>query len=117
MELKRSEFLTSMITILEKLQQTCVARGEPLLASVLSIAKGEAEDAFRHAEELAALHAMREKMSSRTSWRAADQTRPGAQEADAGDEGDVVIANDYERDEEERLIDAMRSAQAESIAA
>ena len=55
MDAQRAEFLTSMIDILERLHQTCVNRGEPLLASVLAIAKGEAEDALRHAEELAAL--------------------------------------------------------------
>jgi len=75
METDRSQFLTSMISILDRLQQTCVARGEPLLASVLAIAKGEAEDAQRHAEELAALHAMRAKMSSQNSWRPEDQAR------------------------------------------
>ena len=66
----RSKFLSAMIDILNRLHDSSVQRGEPLLASVLAIAKGEAEDALRHADELAALHAMREEMSSRTSWRA-----------------------------------------------
>jgi hypothetical protein len=66
----RSKFLTAMIEILNRLHDSSVQRGEPLLASVLAIAKGEAEDALRHAEELSALHALREEMSSRTSWRA-----------------------------------------------
>ena len=35
-----------------------VERGEPLLASVLAIAKGEAEDALRHANELQSLMAL-----------------------------------------------------------
>jgi hypothetical protein len=84
METDRSQFLTSMISILDRLQQTCVARGEPLLASVLAIAKGEAEDAQRHAEELIALNALREKMSSQNSWRPEDQERlyrPGDDES------------------------------------
>ena len=75
MDAQRADFLTSMIDILERLNQTCVQRGEPLLASVLAIAKGEAEDALRHAEELAALDAMRREMSSRTSWRAEEEQR------------------------------------------
>ena len=78
MDAERSEFLASMITILERLQQTCVNRGEPLLASVLAIAKGEAEDAQRHADELKSLNTLREKMSSQRSWRAADQLRLAA---------------------------------------
>jgi hypothetical protein len=78
MDAQRTEFLTSMISILERLQQTCVSRGEPLLASVLAIAKGEAEDALRHAEELIALNVMRAKMSSQTSWRPEDQLRLAA---------------------------------------
>jgi hypothetical protein len=78
MEADRSEFLISMIDILERLQQTCVSRGEPLLASVLAIGKGEAEDALRHAQQLAELHKMRDKMSSQTSWRPEDQARLAA---------------------------------------
>lgn len=71
MEEKRSEFLTAMIDILARLHDTSVARGEPLLASVLSIARGEAEDALRHANELQALLDMRERTSA-TSWRSPD---------------------------------------------
>jgi hypothetical protein len=69
----RAKFLTAMIEILNRLHDSSIQRGEPLLASVLAIAKGEAEDALRHAEELTALHAMRQEMSSRTSWRAQPQ--------------------------------------------
>ena len=69
MDAQRTKFLTSMIEILNRLHDTSVERGEPLLASVLAIAKGEAEDALRHAEELNALHVLREKMSSTTTWR------------------------------------------------
>jgi hypothetical protein len=99
MDAGRSEFLTSMIDILERLQQTCVKRGEPLLGSVLTIAKGEAEDALRHAEELASLHKMREKMSSQTSWRPEDQARlaadlgyPEADGIDSADDGEEIAA-------------------------
>jgi hypothetical protein len=49
MDAERSKFLASMIDILTRLTDTCVTRGEPLLASVLAIARGEAEDALRHA--------------------------------------------------------------------
>jgi hypothetical protein len=66
---ERVEFLSKMIDILTRLNDSCVSKGEPLLASVLAIAKGEAEDALRHAEDLAALNAMRIKMSSATTWR------------------------------------------------
>ena len=83
-----------MINILDRLQQTCVKRGEPLLASVLAIAKGEAEDALRHAKELQALHAMREKMSSQHSWRAEDQARLAAEaEERAGEEAAYDIGD------------------------
>ncbi len=91
MEAQRSQFLTSMIDILERLNQTCIQRGEPLLASVLAIAKGEAEDALRHAEELAALHAMREKMTSQTSWRAADRL-PADDFDETGAEAEEIAA-------------------------
>jgi hypothetical protein len=66
----RAKFLTAMIEILNRLHDSSVQRGEPLLASVLAIAKGEAQDALRHAEELSALNALREQMSSRNTWRA-----------------------------------------------
>jgi len=114
MDAQRAEFLTSMIDILERLNQTCVQRGEPLLASVLAIAKGEAEDALRHAEELKALHKMRAEMTSRTSWRAEEEKRffgdayepvasaepgAGAAEADAL-EVEEQPYDEYERDDE-----------------
>ena len=73
MDADRAKFLTSMIDILTRLHDTSVTRGEPLLASVLAIARGEAEDALRHAQELAELDALRRRMSSENSWRAADQ--------------------------------------------
>lgn len=121
MDAQRSDFLTSMIDILERLHQTCVNRREPLLASVLAIAKGEAEDALRHADELAALDEMRKKMSSETTWRAADQEMMGLGDysddryaaverysderfaADQRDEADrgFDIADDYRADEDE----------------
>jgi hypothetical protein len=81
MDTKRSEFLTSMISILDRLHATTVQRGEPLLASVLAIAKGEAEDALRHAEELAHLDSIRQRLSSQNSWRPGEQ--PAATDADA----------------------------------
>ena len=65
----RAEFLEKMIEILGRLHDTSIGRGEPLLASVLAIARGEAEDALRHANELNALIALRDKMTSATSWR------------------------------------------------
>ena len=73
MDAQRTKFLQSMIEILNRLHDTSVQRGEPLLASVLAIAKGEAEDALRHAQELQALNAMREKMSSARTWRPTEQ--------------------------------------------
>jgi hypothetical protein len=69
MEDNRAAFLEKMTEILGRLHDTCIERGEPLLGSVLAIAKGEAEDALRHANELNALIALRDKMTSATSWR------------------------------------------------
>ena len=63
MDERRSEFLITMVEILGRLHDTTVAKGEPLLASVLAIAKGEAEDALRHANELAAIFALRQVKS------------------------------------------------------
>ena len=132
MEAQRSDFLTSMIGILDRLQETCVSRGEPLLASVLAIAKGEAEDARRHAEELASLHALREKMSSQTSWRAADQERiqmfaddlrrdvqdeSGRDEEPRYDDDDARARDEEKRKAERDIADALERAQAEEIAA
>ena len=132
MDAERSEFLTSMVSILERLQVTCVNRGEPLLASVLAIAKGEAEDALRHAQELASLHAMREKMSSQTSWRAEDQERLAVESAaeirreaasaaypePAADEEHVEEGHPEEgREERRRLAAAIEAAEADGIAA
>jgi hypothetical protein len=74
MDKNEGDFLPAMVGILERLQTTCLARGEPLLASILAIAKVEAEDALRHANAVAALAARREETSSAHSWRAADHT-------------------------------------------
>ena len=73
MDEKRAEFLARMVEILGRLHDTSVQRGEPLLASVLAIAKGEAEDSLRHAEQLAAIASLRE-IGSVSGW----QTRDGA---------------------------------------
>jgi hypothetical protein len=81
MDANRTKFLHSMIEILNRLHDTSVERGEPLLASVLAIAKSEAEDALRHAEELQALNAMREKMSSAATWRPPAAEQPAADQA------------------------------------
>ena len=78
MDADRGKFLSAMIDILNRLHDSSVQRGEPLLASVLAIAKGEAEDALRHADELQALNVLREQMSSRTTWRA----QPAAENQD-----------------------------------
>ena len=65
----RSEFLTKIVDILARLHDTSVQRGEPLLASLIAIAKGEAEDTLRHAIKIAELTALRDKMTSKTSWQ------------------------------------------------
>ena len=90
MDEKRCEFLTTMIGILGKLHQTSIKQGEPLLASMLLIARGEAEDALRHAGDLDSLAEKREKRSSAYTWRACDRPL----EADEGpdDEGDEKVA-------------------------
>jgi len=72
MDEKRAQFLNTMIAILGRLHDTSIDKGEPLLASVLAIAKGEAEDALRHAGELDSLAALRAEHSSTKSWRACD---------------------------------------------
>ena len=74
MDEKRSEFLIAMVDILDRLHDTTIAKGEPLLASVLAIAKGEAEDALRHANELAAIIALRQ-VTSTAGWRPKDEPR------------------------------------------
>jgi hypothetical protein len=71
MDEKRAEFLSRMVEILGRLHDTSVQRGEPLLASVLAIAKGEAEDSLRHAEELAAIDALR-AVRSIAGWQPQD---------------------------------------------
>jgi hypothetical protein len=114
MDEPRSQFLTSMINILDRLQETCVDRGEPLLGSVLAIAKGEAEDALRHAEELAELNALRESMSSRTTWRASDQGQI-AEGYEAANEAYAGEAYGYYGDEQ-GLAGAMDEAAGEIAA-
>ena len=69
----RSEFLTKMVDILARLHNTSVQRGEPLLASLIAIAKGEAQDALRHANELAERIALRDKITSKTNWQAKER--------------------------------------------
>ena len=85
MDTKRSEFLTTMIAILGRLGDTSVKQGEPLLASVLAIAKKEAEDALRHLGDLETLKEMRAQRSSTATWRACDRPADAAEpETDSG---------------------------------
>lgn len=77
---ERKQFLTTMIKILDKLHESSVQKDEPMLASMLAIAKGEAEDSLRHADGLAALEEQRERLSSAHSWRPADQQAEGARD-------------------------------------
>lgn len=83
MDEKRHEFLTTMIGILNRLHDTSIKHEEPLLASMLLIARGEAEDALRHAGDLEQLANKREKRSSTYTWRACDRPLDEA-EHDAG---------------------------------
>lgn len=73
MDEKRCEFLTTMIGILNRLEQTSIKHGEPLLAGMLAIALTEAEDALRHAGDLDLLAEKRARRSSAISWRACDR--------------------------------------------
>jgi hypothetical protein len=73
MDPKRQEFLTTMVAILGRLSETSASKGEPLLASMLSIARKEAEDALGHAGILKRLEDERAAHSARHSWRACDQ--------------------------------------------
>jgi hypothetical protein len=73
MDEKRFEFLTTMIGILNRLQQTSLKHGEPLLAGMLGIALTEAEDSLRHAGDLEHLAKRREERSSTYTWRACDR--------------------------------------------
>jgi hypothetical protein len=84
MDSKRHEFLTTMVTILGRLSETSTSKGEPLLASMLALAKKEAEDALRHACDLDRLAAERMERSAMHSWRACDQdvTAEGQQAAE-----------------------------------
>ena len=78
MERSQADFLPTMIAILERLHATSLDKGEPLLASILDIAKTEAEDALRHAREIAEMVSARTETSSAHSWRACD--RPAAED-------------------------------------
>jgi hypothetical protein len=73
MDKKRHEFLTTMVTILGRLSETSTSKGEPLLASMLALARKEAEDALRHACDLDRLAAERAEHSAMHSWRACDR--------------------------------------------
>lgn len=84
MDKKRSEFLTTMIAILGRLGETSARQGEPLLASVLAIARKEAEDALRHLSDLDVLEALREQRSSTATWRACDRPDEAKTETGAG---------------------------------
>jgi hypothetical protein len=84
MDAKRQEFLTTMVAILGRLSETSASKGEPLLASMLSIARKEAEDALGHADVLRRLEADRAAHSATNSWRACDQ-QAGSGEARAAE--------------------------------
>ena len=91
MDDKRNEFLTTMIGILNRLHTLSLKHEEPLLASMLLIARGEAEDALRHAGDLDLLAEMRERRSSTYTWRACDrpvdeEPEPAPQANEAADE-------------------------------
>ena len=81
MDDKRNEFLTTMIGILNRLHTASLKHEQPLLASMLLIARSEAEDALRHAGDLDFLAEMRERRSSTYTWRACD--RPVDEELEA----------------------------------
>lgn len=72
MDETRSEFLTTMIGILNRLHRASVKHNEPHLASMLLIARGEAEDSLRHASDLELLASERRSRSSTYTWRACD---------------------------------------------
>jgi hypothetical protein len=67
------EFLDSMLGILERLKVASADRGQPLLASILEIAKVEAEDSLRHERDIKSRDAERSRTSSAHSWRACDR--------------------------------------------
>ena len=73
MDERRERFLNTMIAILGRLQDTSTSKGEPLLASMLAIARKEAEDALRHAGDLDELAERRMAGSATQTWRACDQ--------------------------------------------
>ena len=65
------DFLPTIIGILKQLQGLSSERGQPLLASILEIARVEAEDALRHKHALAALDAARGNAALH-AWRLCD---------------------------------------------
>ena len=81
MDERRERFLNTMIAILGRLEETSVSKGEPLLASMLAIARKEAEDALRHAGDLDEIAERRIARSATQTWRACD--RPPEDEAEA----------------------------------
>ena len=79
MDERRERFLNTMVAILGRLHDTSMSKGEPLLASMLAIARKEAEDALRHAGDLDVLAERRAARSATQTWRACD--RPPEDEA------------------------------------
>jgi hypothetical protein len=73
MDDKRSEFLTKIVGILQRLREMSVSHDAPLLAGMLAIAQTEAEDSLRHAGDLDLLAEQRTKRSSAHTWRACDR--------------------------------------------
>lgn len=57
MERRDIDFLPTMIGILQKLHTTSLERGQPNLAVLLDLARSEAEDALRTADQKAQVEA------------------------------------------------------------
>lgn len=91
MDMQPAQFLTTIITIIDKLHASSLDNNQPMLASVLAIAKVEAEDALRHENGLEALVRRRQETSSAHSWRACDRPLPveatSLEDASAGEAG------------------------------
>ncbi len=92
MDDKRNEFLTTMIGILNRLHTASLKHEEPLLASMLLIARSEAEDALRHAGDLDLLAEMRKQRSSTYTWRACDRPLDEEPAPEANQAADEKIA-------------------------
>jgi hypothetical protein len=73
MEKSDPEFLPTMVGILKRLQITSEERGFLMIACFLDLARAEAEEELKHIGERAALAALIEETSSRTTWRAGTQ--------------------------------------------